>query len=310
MTLKVQEPASTILYPGSDFWPDAIPALLIKFRYPQTFLLATFYLTAPNPFRGFDEGGKWHFPRLNTIFYWMMQKPIYALYKAKADAIIVTSEPDVEKFPKQKSNSRVFVVRGGVDLEAIHRYRQRVQSSKYYDAIYMGRFHPQKGVVELVDIWQIVVKSLSEAKLTMIGDGTLMDEVKEKIKKNHLERNIILQGYILQPEKRYALFSQSKIVVHPAIYDSGGMSAAEAMAFGLPAISFDLEALKTYYPHGMLKVPLGDKEEFAQGIVDLLTDKKLYDTTSREAKDDIVQYWSWSNRAEEFLHFLRSSYVI
>ena len=46
------------------------------------------------------------------------------------------------------------------------------------------------------------------------------------------------------------------MVVHPAIFDSGGMAAAEAMAWGLPGVSFDLPALKTYYPQGMIKNPL------------------------------------------------------
>jgi len=35
------------------------------------------------------------------------------------------------------------------------------------------------------------------------------------------------------------------------------MAAMEAMAWSLPGVCFDLEALKTYYPKGMVKVPLG-----------------------------------------------------
>ena len=49
------------------------------------------------------------------------------------------------------------------------------------------------------------------------------------------------------------IFKDSKIVLHAAIYDSGGMAACEAMACELPGVSFDLPALKTCYPKGMFK---------------------------------------------------------
>ena len=55
--------------------------------------------------------------------------------------------------------------------------------SKKYDAVFIGRFHPQKGVLELIDIWKRVVNKKPQAKLAMIGDGPLMKKVQLKIKK-------------------------------------------------------------------------------------------------------------------------------
>jgi len=54
------------------------------------------------------------------------------------------------------------------------------------------------------------------------------------------------------------------------------MSAAEAMAWGLPGVSFDLEALKTYYPKGMIKTPCFNHDKFAANIINLLSNQSLY----------------------------------
>ena len=101
---------------------------------------------------------------------------------------------------------------------------------------------------------------------------------------------------LIQEIRNY--LKQSKIIVHPATYDSGGMAAAEAMAWGLPGVSFDLEALKTYYPKGMIKVPIGDIRNFANSILELLQNDDLYVHTSNKARILINEEWGWDKRID------------
>ena len=170
-------------------------------------------------------------------------------------------------------------------------------TKRTYDAVFIGRLHPQKGVLEIVDIWQKVTKLIPKAQLAMIGDGQLEKELKYKIKKLNLQKSITLFGF-QTGQAKFTIFKKSKMVVHPAIFDSGGMAAAEAMAWGLPGVSFDLPALKTYYPQGMIKTPCFDQQAFADNIVRLLKTPKLYQKTSKEALDLITNVWDWSKRAE------------
>jgi glycosyltransferase involved in cell wall biosynthesis len=79
------------------------------------------------------------------------------------------------------------------------------------------------------------------------------------------------------------------------------MSAAEAMAFGLPGVSFDLESLKTYYPQGMIKTPCFDLNQFAENICLLLDNPKLYQSLSRKASRLIVTHWNWSKKSSDVL---------
>lgn len=304
--LKIDNSPNIIVYSASEFWQDSLPALILKLRYPKIKWIAAWYQTAPNPFIGFRENGQFKLiPSAGAFAYWVVQQPVKPLIRRYADFIFLTSEPDKLQFPQLNNLNRLVVIKGGVDLDKVKLFQKKFSNlPKIYDAVFQGRFHPQKGVIELIDIWKIVVAKKKDTKLVMIGDGPLMNDVREKIKDLKLEKNIKLLGYIFDGPEKYKIFQQSKIVVHPALYDSGGMAAAEAMAFGLPGISFDLEALKTYYPEGMIKVPIGDRNNFALAIVALLKDNKMYKKIQQEASKIIYENWSWdslSNMVEQII---------
>jgi glycosyltransferase involved in cell wall biosynthesis len=274
------------VYSVSDFYPDLFPGIYYKILHPKTKLICGFYLFAPNPF---DK--KSPYIQTNQFFkgflYWLLQKISLPLVNKYADIVFVTSDPDIKYFP----NKKVVVIQGGVNKAP------KIKSKKIYDGVFLGRLHPQKGALELIDIWKHVVKQKPNTKLALIGDGALEEKIKLKIKKLKLDKNITMFGFKTGIEK-YKIFSQSHVALHPAIYDSGGMAAAEAMSTGLPGVSFDLEALKTYYPKGMIKTKCFDKKAFAKNIIKLLDDKKLYKQYSSEALSLINSVWLWPKRAK------------
>jgi glycosyltransferase involved in cell wall biosynthesis len=286
----------TVIYSGSDFWPDAIPAFVMKMRFKNAKWVAGFYLFASSPFSG-ETPYKGN-AVLKGLIYYLSQVPIYYLVRKYADMVWVTSEPDRWKFIDDRlSQSKVIAVRGGVDVKTPATIPE--PRNKKFEAVFIGRFHPQKGVLELIDIWKIACAKKNDAKLAMIGVGELESAVIHKIKRCGLEQNIVLFGFKDGIEK-LRIFKDSRIVVHPATYDSGGMAACEAMACGLPGVSFDLPALKTYYPKGMLKTPCYDLEAFAENIFKLLNDETLYRKTAKDALD-WAKEWDWDQRAEELL---------
>lgn len=292
---------TTFIYSSSDFWMDIFPAVLLKLRFSNLKWVATWFQTAPNPLSGYRVKGK----RKNIYFvsaliYWFSQLVVKPLINKFADKIIVNNEEEVKRFPDQEKHRDLIVILGAVPIKEIDKWKSKIGVlPKVYDAVFQGRFHPQKGVVELVDIWRKVVDKVPKVKLVMIGDGPLYKDVELRIKNLGLEKNVKLVGYLFDGAEKFKIFSQSKIVIHPAFYDSGGMAAAEAMAFGLPAVGFDLNSYKSYYPEGMLKIPLGNLDEFALELVDLLKDKKKRLRLGELAKNTIENNWSWEERANQ-----------
>jgi glycosyltransferase involved in cell wall biosynthesis len=289
-----------VIYSASDFYPDSIPGLFFKKWFPKGKWIAGFYLFAPNPFKGFRGSYKKGLvlPQFGDLIYWLSQKPIFWLVKKYADLICVTSQPDVEPFIKAgRKKEDVFVVKGGINYQHLRKFQK--PAKKLYDAVFVGRFHPQKGVVEMVDIWAEVVKGKPKAKLAVIGLGPMEEKMRQKIEKYKLEKNIKFLGIMLGDDK-HRVFQQSKVILHPAVYDSGGMAPAAGLACGLPGVSFDLPVFRTYYPQGFLRVKTGDVKAFAKKIISLLENETLYAKISKEAIKEAIT-WDWQNRAQGFL---------
>jgi glycosyltransferase involved in cell wall biosynthesis len=308
LTVKLANNSSAVIYSASDFWMDSLPCFILKLRYPKVVWVAAWYQTAPEPWIGYTEGSRVNRYSLRAFLYWFVQKPIKPIVSNFADFVLVNNESERKQFSAMDRKGKVIVVLGAVDLEKIESWKLESRNCpKVYAAVFQGRFHPQKGVVELVDIWRKVVDKLPEAKLAMIGDGPLMSEVKRRIAVNKLTKNVKLFGFVFDGDLKYKIFSQSKIVVHPAFYDSGGMASAEAMAFGIPCVGFDLKAYHSYYPKGMIKVPVGDIDSFAKSILDLLKDNQKRTEIGNEAVVMIENNWSWEERSNEILKALNLS---
>ena len=292
---------NVILLSSSDFMPDSIPAWILKMRMRTSKWVAAFFLFAPNPFGKESPYRGKLFTR--GLFYFISQLPVYWLLRKFADIIWVTNDLDRKYFieGKRLTSDKVIAVRGGVDAKTPLLVPE--PEKKVFDAVFIGRFHPQKGVLELTEIWRYVCEKKPYAKLALIGVGELEDEVKERIQKYRLENNVVLFGFKDGLEK-LKIFKKSKIVVHPAIYDSGGMAACEAMACGVPGVSFDLPALRTYYPKGMIKTPCHDLRAFAENVIKLLDDENLYNKT-REDATAWAKEWDWDKRAKEILDLMR-----
>jgi glycosyltransferase involved in cell wall biosynthesis len=305
--LKIpKKTGSFVIYSASNFWPDVIPAVVLKKKNPDLKWIGSCYLLAPNSFKGFEQ--KWRLlPNIRLLASNFMESVTNVFLRKYADVIFVTNDLDKKFFAdKGVSSVKLKAIYGGVDLTEILKVPE--QRTKY-DCCFVGRIHPQKGVVYLIDIWDKVHNVKPDAKLALIGNGPKWYEnkVKAEIRKRHLEKNIDLLGFVDGTEK-YRILKSSKIFLHTSIYDNCGMTAAEGMACGLPAIRFDIPALKIAYPRGMLVVPLRDCKKFAEAVLKLLDDDDLYNKLKHEALE-LVKSWNWDEKASCLLDYVRRELI-
>lgn len=291
-----------VFYSASDYWPDVVAGFLVRAQVSRSRWLAGVYQIAPSPLQAdFPYRGA---KALRGILLYLMHKLSLILIKRRSDMIWTTNPHDARLLSSWSGlpSKCVIAIKGGVDTSLASRVQDSVP--KVYDAVFIGRLHPQKGVMELLEIWKKVLEKRPNARLAIIGDGYLEEDLTRRARQLGIHPFVSFLGFLDGIEK-VLVFKSSYIVVHPAIYDSGGMAACEAMVCGLPGVRFDLETLREYYPIGMLRVPLGNNEEFAASVIRLLEDKTLYSKLSQEARS-YAETWDWDVRARELHDLVKS----
>ena len=293
------------LYCCSDFHVDVLPPYVLQKEFGFRWLPSVF-LFVPFVFENLSRGYK--FPAIKYIIYWLYQRTLFALMKRRATGFVVTNRSDFARFPKRFSK-KLFDYYGGVNIEQI----PSAPLPKRRDVVFCSRLHPQKGIDAFLDTWKLIIETFQTSKpskppnLTIIGNGSPAYEayLKEKANKLGISDSIEWLGYV-NNEAKFRIYAESRVFVHPTIFDNNGMVAAEALCTGLPVVMQDLPALRDVYTTGCLKAPFGNRDAFAAAVVSLLADPTNY-TATAPTPDQLAALrarWAWESRAEEFDRWL------
>ena len=309
LLLKMDVNDGDILYSSSDFLPDIVLPAATKFRKKNVKWILCIFLVVPALFRDYNKRftakNDFSVPTLSRLLYFLSQWLTISLAKRIGDKIFVLNELDRIYLINEKGveDSKIHVVCGGID----YYYLKNLPSPNVkYDGVFLARFHPQKGIFDLVNIWKIVCNALPEAKLCIIGGGTEdnVKDVKDYIAFNDLKDNIDLVGPKFGEEK-YRLLKSSKIFLWPSYYESFAIVIAEAMACGLPIVAYDLPIYKEIYKDNLIKIPIGDVGQFAHKTIALLHDNKSIERLAIRNRDFVEKY-DWNSVASEELDILNS----
>lgn len=93
----------------------------------------------------------------------------------------------------------------------------------------------QKGLSELIEIFRDVVKKHPNWVLQIYGKGPDENKLNKQIEKYQLQSNIILAGYT---DNVPSVLSNASIYVCTSRFEGFGLSLLEAMACGLPVVTY------------------------------------------------------------------------
>lgn len=278
--IKIKD--SDILFCHSDFFPDSVPFYFLARKNKNTRLFYWFHSKAPGIFKGYEGQftNKYQFPKLNLIY----RKIDQALYRKSTfeRGVVLNVNPYYEYYLKKRySNNLVHTIKkfGGI----IDVPREYFEEKKIYDLCWMGRFHSQKGLFELLEIVNLLRNKKKNIRAVVLGGGD--DKIKKiflkKIKENHLTNNIDYKGFISGTE-RYKYIQQARIFLMTSVYENLGTVNLEAMKCGLPIVAYNLPTFKMYNK-GMIKIPILNNKRFVEEIIKLLINKEYYNKIIRKA---------------------------
>lgn len=176
---------------------------------------------------------------------------------------------------------------------------------KHNNLINVGRLEQEKDQSTLIDIFKEVKKEIKDAKLYIIGDGSLKEKLNNKIKEYNLEDSIFLLGFLSKKEmEKYLL--DSKIFVMTSITESFGIVLIEAMSYKIPCIAFDTAdgARNLLNNKNGILVSNRSKETMIKDLIALLKDDKKLAKIANAGYIDCQKYLI-TNVKKEWIKLLK-----
>lgn len=199
----------------------------------------------------------------------------------KYDAFVVLTKEDAENWRNFK-NLHVIP-------NALPSYSDRISECKSKRVISVGRLSKQKGFDILIDVWKLVSEKHPDWSLDIFGEGECRNFLQEKAKGNGLY-NIEFHRPVCNINDKYL---ESSIFVLSSRYEGFGIVLIEAMACGLPCVTFNCPCgpseIVVDGESGFV-VPAGNVELMADKICTLIENYELRIAMGQNALKSVSRY--------------------
>jgi len=154
---------------------------------------------------------------------------LYKRWLKKVSAIIALTDGDAVEW--KKINSHVCVIPDMVSLNPTPTYSDCETKS----VIFVGRFSTQKGIPDLLKIWELVYQRHPDWQLHMYaGYGDEDEKLKSYIEE--MGKGVVLH----EPTSDiFSKYKESSMLLLTSKFEPFGLVLPEAMSCGLPVVAFD-----------------------------------------------------------------------
>lgn len=215
---------------------------------------------------------------------------------------ITITEAVKKKILQANPNAEIQVIPNGVNLSEVNKRKNHLGKH----ILYLGRIEiNQKGLDLLLNAYSHI-HNKTDYDLSIAGSGATTDlnKLRKIIKKLKIEKRVKLLGRVSGKAKENLLLNSSLIII-PSRFETFSMVALEAMAYGLPIITFDIEGLSWMPEHSRIKVNPFDSMELAKAMMELSQNYEL----AKKMKLIGIKYAkanTWGKIAKQYSKFFES----
>ncbi len=189
------------------------------------------------------------------------------------------------------------VIYNGVDYEKFNE-----NSTLKEDIIlFTGKFRFGKGLLDLLDIAEMLKRSHPKVSVVMVGNGPIKNKIQEHIQTrdlfnvktvNHLSHSELLEYY-----------HKSRIYILPSYYEGLPTTILEAMACKLPVVASNVSGIPEEIEEGVTGYMLspGDIEGFYSRIVEMLENPEKMRTFGEMGRKRVIEKFTWPHIAKEVI---------
>ena len=165
---------------------------------------------------------------VKPLFWSLVQKPALTA----TSCFHATSESEYNAIRRMGFHQPVAIIPNGIDIPLFSSKRLKIGRT----LLFLGRVHPSKGLDILLPAWRAIQERFSEWRLVIAGpdNGGYLGKMQHLADELHLKR-IEFVG-LLKGERKWQAYQDADIFVLPTYSENFGMTVAEALAAGVPAI--------------------------------------------------------------------------
>lgn len=165
---------------------------------------------------------------LKRLYWPLLQRPALEA----ANAFHATAATECEDIRRMGFRQPVAIIPNGIDIPQL----PVKQSGEFRTLLFLGRVHPVKGLDILLPAWRALQDRFPHWKLRIVGPDnrgylTQMQQLATDLRIERIEFSGSLFG-----AKKWQAYGQADLFVLPTYSENFGMSVAEALAAGTPAI--------------------------------------------------------------------------
>lgn len=216
------------------------------------------------------------------------RKLFQKMYK-KFDKIVAISKPVGNYFNEiYGCSEKTIAIYNLVNTDKIRKKSKEFKvnlSNKKTNFISVGRFHPMKGYLRLIDtIFQLKKDNLfNDCHLTLIGDGPEFDSAKNKVNEYNLSKEISLLGSKTNP---FPYVKSADVFILGSVYEPFGLTVIESLSVETPVIATSVATIKEMLPKKYGMIVDNSEEGLYAGIKKIISNKK----TIENYKKNLVNY--------------------
>ncbi|HMH50159.1 MAG TPA: glycosyltransferase [Candidatus Acidoferrum sp.] len=184
---------------------------------------------------------------------------------------------------------KVVVVPNGRDLTRFtpgaHREAVRKELGLDRDAPVVGvvgRLETQKGHVYLLDAWPEVVRAHPDARLLVVGEGSLHEALRRQARDAHVADSVIFTGFRSDVPR---ILDASDVLALPSLHEGMPLTVIEAAAAGRPVVATAVDGTPEVVRDGETGylVPPADPAALSRALLAVLGDPDAAARMGREA---------------------------
>ncbi|SQC57083.1 glycosyltransferase [Paenilisteria newyorkensis] len=168
----------------------------------------------------------------------------------------------------ENSSEKMVYVHNSLDYEAVLKAADEAPDVELdKDSFYfvtMGRLSPEKNQRVLIEAFKEVVAKRHEAKLVLIGNGELKEELAEVIGKLGLEKHVTLLGQVVNP---FPLLKQCDVFILPSNHEGQPMVLLEALILRKAIVATDIPGSRSILEDGYGLLIPNSKEHLEDGML-------------------------------------------